>query len=70
MAVLPLQFMQRRVLIWAYSTKPQLNVKEYQQNDLKRYLERFDRIYSVHEGPYAAGQKVRMFGLWMPTRRA
>ncbi|KAJ8662492.1 hypothetical protein O0I10_001452 [Lichtheimia ornata] len=39
----------------AYRT---LNVKEYQQNDLKRYLERFDRIYSVHEGPYAAGQKI------------
>lgn len=36
----------------------QLNVKEYQQNDLEKYLKRFERIYSVHKGPYAAGQEV------------
>ncbi|CDS05607.1 hypothetical protein LRAMOSA08135 [Lichtheimia ramosa] len=39
----------------AYRT---LNVKEYQQNDLEKYLKRFERIYSVHKGPYAAGQEI------------
>ncbi|KAI7877993.1 hypothetical protein K492DRAFT_218419 [Lichtheimia hyalospora FSU 10163] len=34
------------------------DVKGYQENDLAKYLERFDRIYSVHEGPYAAGQQI------------